>query len=80
MFEGKRTVFWDVTPCILIDENVLYETVSSIFYHKMEAGCSFETSMNIYQSTRRHIQESPDFDTAGRRRRLEDILQAILKK
>jgi len=46
----------------------------------MEAGCSFETSMNVHQNIRRHIPESPDFNTAGRRRRLEDILQAILKK
>jgi len=36
--------------------------------------------MNPYQYTRRHIPEGPDFDTAGRRRRLEDILQAILKR
>jgi hypothetical protein len=32
MFEDKRMVFWDPTPCILIDGNVLYENVASIFY------------------------------------------------
>jgi hypothetical protein len=32
MFEGKRAVFWDVTLCILIDGNVMYEAAASIFY------------------------------------------------
>ena len=31
MFEGKRTVFWDVTPCILLDGYVSYEPAASFF-------------------------------------------------
>jgi hypothetical protein len=47
---------------------------------KIEAGCTVVRSIYIYQNTRLHISEGPDVYTAGRRRRLEDILQAILKK
>jgi hypothetical protein len=36
--------------------------------------------MNLYQNILSHIPEGPDFDTSGKMRRLEDILQAILKK
>jgi hypothetical protein len=50
------------------------------FILKMEAGRSIEMSVRKYQNIRRHIPEGPDFDTAGRRRTLENILQAKLKK
>ena len=46
----------------------------------MEAEYSFQTPMNLYQNILSHIPEGPDFDTAGKMRRLEHILQAILKK
>jgi hypothetical protein len=57
--------FWDVTPCTLIDGNVLYKPATSIVYRKMETGRSLETSVNEYQNIRRHIPEGLDFDTAG---------------
>jgi len=47
---------------------------------KMEAEYSFETPMNVYQNIRSHIPKGPDYDTARKMRRLEHILQAILKK
>jgi hypothetical protein len=46
----------------------------------MEADYSFENSINPNQNIRRPFPESPDIDTAGRRRRWEDIMQVILKK
>jgi len=46
----------------------------------MEAGCSFEKPMKVYQNNQSHITEGPAFDTAGRMCLLEDILQAIVKK
>jgi len=46
MFEGKRTDFSNVTPCILLDGNVLYEPPASIFYP--EDGSS-TSSRNIYK-------------------------------
>jgi hypothetical protein len=69
-----------VTPCVFIDENVLYLPGFSTFYAENEAGYLFETSINAYQNIRRHIPKCPDFDTAGRRRSLEDLLQANFKK
>jgi hypothetical protein len=50
------------------------------FTLKIEVGRSFEMSVNEYQNIRRHNPEGPNFDTAGRRHILEDILQAKLKK
>jgi hypothetical protein len=46
----------------------------------MEAGCSFETPMNVYQNFRSHIPEGTDFDRPGRICLLEDILHMIVKK
>jgi hypothetical protein len=35
---------------------------------------------NTYHNIRSDIPEGPDIDSAGRRRKLEDIFKAILKK
>jgi hypothetical protein len=42
----KCVIFWDMTPCSLI-----------IFTLKMEASCSSEAFVTIYQTTRGHIPE-----------------------
>jgi hypothetical protein len=47
---------------------------------KIQAEYFFETLINAYQNILRHIPEGHDFHTAGRRRRLEDTVQAILKR
>jgi hypothetical protein len=77
MFESKRTCFCDVTSCAFIDENVLYTPGFSTIYPENGSRIFIR---NAYQNIRRHISESPDFNTAGWRRSLEDLLQAILKK
>jgi hypothetical protein len=61
--------------CILIDGNVFYEHAASIFYPENGSRMFLRKSKNVYQNVGRHIPESHDFDTAGRRRRLEDVLQ-----
>jgi hypothetical protein len=47
----KITVFWDVMPCSL---------VSTL---KMEAACSTEMSIRMYQTTQRHIKEDGTFQS-----------------
>jgi len=47
----KNNVFWEVTPCSLVDINIKPFTV------KMESAYSYETLVNISQATWCHIPE-----------------------
>jgi len=80
MLEGKRAGLWDVTPCILIDGNVATNLLPQYTTLIMEAGYVFETSINTNQNKWRSFPEGSDINIAVRRRRFEDIPQAILKK
>jgi hypothetical protein len=54
----KSIIFWDMTLCSPLSFNLLAgfsETISSTL--KMEAICSFETSVETQLTTRRHIPE-----------------------
>jgi hypothetical protein len=60
----KRTVFWDVILCssVLPASCLAYSSIP-----KMEAECSFETSVNFYGITRRHCPDNTAFDLNNRR-------------
>jgi hypothetical protein len=45
--EVMRTIFWDITPCCLVDVCLVYSLTL-----KMEAARFSETSVNFYQTTR----------------------------
>jgi hypothetical protein len=66
----KSTIFWDITPCspLTVRRNMsptsachpAFTLVSCSAYSsilKMEATCSFETSVDFQQTTRRYILE-----------------------
>jgi len=49
----KVTVFWDVPPCILVDGYWSSKTTCCQEVLKLKAAVSFETSVRVYQTTRR---------------------------
>jgi hypothetical protein len=62
MVVTMKIVFLVVMPCNLVDViDISEECAVSIFCLKMEAVCSSETSVNIYQSTLCHIPGDNNF-------------------
>jgi hypothetical protein len=54
----KMTVFWDVAPCSLVEINRRFgDAYCHIIVLMMEAVSTSETSVKLYQTTRRNISE-----------------------
>jgi hypothetical protein len=65
----KITHAWAVTPCILVKEyqhfgrNCYFRIQSNSSVIKFETAASSETSLHLYQTTRRHIPQYSTFHT-----------------
>jgi hypothetical protein len=68
-FFFKMTVFWDIAPCSLVEIYQRFGGAYFLHHQSDHAVSTSETSMNIYQTTRRNIRE----DSYLRIRRRENL-------
>jgi hypothetical protein len=54
----KMAAFWDIAPCSLVDIDRRFRAIALM----MEALSTSETSVNIYQTTRRNVPEDSELD------------------
>jgi hypothetical protein len=60
-------VSWDVAPCFLVEVCRRFTSAFCLHHHgdplMMEAVSTYETSVNLYQTTRRNIPEDSHYHT-----------------